>query len=630
MTAKKHKLIKRHPDPELQESANTSPSKKNPLEYLKAYGVFFITYFVYLLTVYPTVGTEDSGEFIVSAATLDIAHPPGYPLHTLIGYLFSVLVPFGNIGWRVNLLSAFFGAAAAAILYLLLRRLTKNWLLAVAGALFFAFNDIFWAQAIRTEVYTLSTFFFMLISYLLLVWDEKQQNKYLYWGAYLYGLSWTNSYPVMALAGPPIVIYVISRNWRVIKDIKLIIGTIFLFMAGLLVYAYLPLRTYLGPYDNPAYIQHTGLHTWESFMKFVNRAIYGGMVNTITAGAPQLAAAETQQLLPPWLLEIAGVAIGLIKKIIDGSTAGLLLYFKIILEQLIYFPVLFLIPGFFFMFREAKKYSVYIIACLIFYTCFQVAFVGINAEASPFTLHSNRPFYISAIIVVCIITFLGVEYIYRMLKNSRREIRLTTTILILIPVIPLFINFYGNNESGNYIAYDFNKNVLDSLPPNGNLISIGRDNHTFVLYYLKKIDHYRTDTNVEIYYYAGSPQKSYIDLKLKEKNASAIYFDLLPSRYIEIGFKPYKFLFKYGEDQYQTPPPEQFEQYKLRGMRPNMDYPNSRLIGLFYEKTALNYFASAEKVQEYFQKILNEMPMVSNFRYFINDYLRQTYQTGMF
>lgn len=69
--------------------------------------VFFSSFFVYLLTLYPTVGTEDSGELITSAATLDIAHPPGYPLYTLLGKLFTIIIPFGNIGWRVNLMSAF-------------------------------------------------------------------------------------------------------------------------------------------------------------------------------------------------------------------------------------------------------------------------------------------------------------------------------------------------------------------------------------------------------------------------------------------------------------------------------------------------------------------------------------------
>ena len=141
--------------------------------------VFFPTYFVYLLTVYPTVGTEDSGELIVSAAMLDIAHPPGYPLHTLLGKLFTILIPFGNIGWRVNLLSAFFGAATIALTYLLIKKLTKNDYISMAGALILGFSDIFWSQSIRTETYTLHTFTLIAIIYLLFRWHETEKPKFL-------------------------------------------------------------------------------------------------------------------------------------------------------------------------------------------------------------------------------------------------------------------------------------------------------------------------------------------------------------------------------------------------------------------------------------------------------------------
>jgi hypothetical protein len=40
---------------------------------------------LYLVTLAPDVLPADNGEFQLVAAVLGVAHPPGYPLHTLLG-----------------------------------------------------------------------------------------------------------------------------------------------------------------------------------------------------------------------------------------------------------------------------------------------------------------------------------------------------------------------------------------------------------------------------------------------------------------------------------------------------------------------------------------------------------------
>ncbi|MGB1597536.1 MAG: protein O-mannosyl-transferase family, partial [Promethearchaeia archaeon] len=42
---------------------------------------------VFAATQFPTVPGGDSGELIVAACSLGIPHPPGYPLHTMLGHL---------------------------------------------------------------------------------------------------------------------------------------------------------------------------------------------------------------------------------------------------------------------------------------------------------------------------------------------------------------------------------------------------------------------------------------------------------------------------------------------------------------------------------------------------------------
>src|SRR5215207_7572765 len=68
-------------------------------------GVALVTY---LLTLSPTVNFLDSGELITVGATGGIAHPPGYPLYTILGSAF-IHLPLGDPAWRLNMLSALFG-----------------------------------------------------------------------------------------------------------------------------------------------------------------------------------------------------------------------------------------------------------------------------------------------------------------------------------------------------------------------------------------------------------------------------------------------------------------------------------------------------------------------------------------
>src|SRR5205085_10837850 len=79
--------------------------------------IFAFTYLAalagYLLTFARTVTLVDSGELILTSAGLGVAHPPGTPLYTLLGHLFTKL-PWGSIAARVSFMSACFAALSAA------------------------------------------------------------------------------------------------------------------------------------------------------------------------------------------------------------------------------------------------------------------------------------------------------------------------------------------------------------------------------------------------------------------------------------------------------------------------------------------------------------------------------------
>src|SRR6202023_1915021 len=79
--------------------------------------VFVAALFLYSWTLAPTVTLTDSGELIVVAHGLGVAHPPGVPLWAILAHLAS-LVPLGNVAVRINFSSALFAALASAMLTL--------------------------------------------------------------------------------------------------------------------------------------------------------------------------------------------------------------------------------------------------------------------------------------------------------------------------------------------------------------------------------------------------------------------------------------------------------------------------------------------------------------------------------
>src|SRR6266478_6756311 len=79
--------------------------------------VFIASLVLYSYTLAPTVTLVDSGELIVAARSLGVAHPPGFPLYVLLAHL-ATLVSIGNLAVRVNFASALFAALASAVVAL--------------------------------------------------------------------------------------------------------------------------------------------------------------------------------------------------------------------------------------------------------------------------------------------------------------------------------------------------------------------------------------------------------------------------------------------------------------------------------------------------------------------------------
>ena len=84
---------------------------------------------VYVALCPPVPGMGDSSEFDLVLATNGVAHPTGYPLYTLFGHLFCVVLHALGAPWPLaaNLLSALGAAVAVGFLYALGVELVATW-----------------------------------------------------------------------------------------------------------------------------------------------------------------------------------------------------------------------------------------------------------------------------------------------------------------------------------------------------------------------------------------------------------------------------------------------------------------------------------------------------------------------
>lgn len=175
-----------------------------------AVAVFGAALAAYLRTLYPSVPGGDSGEFIVAASRLGVAHPPGYPLFTILGWL-SSLQPWGSIAWRVNALTATLGAGSAAVLCSAIWRLTASRAAAIVGAGIFAFSPLVWRYSIQAEVFTLNNLMLAILLWLTVRQSAEPSLKTFYLASLVLGLGLANHHTLILTGG----ILWLSIGWLV-------------------------------------------------------------------------------------------------------------------------------------------------------------------------------------------------------------------------------------------------------------------------------------------------------------------------------------------------------------------------------------------------------------------------------
>lgn len=154
--------------------AMSDATSRSKLDGLVALALGLAFFGLYLLTLCQTVFWYDSAEYVTAAVTLGIPHPPGYPLYTIIGHLFTWLPVEPAVA--VNAMSATFAAVAVALTYLVCRRLDLHRAPSTVGAATLGGGQLFWANAVVAEVYCPALAVVALVLYLLL--RARQQGRF--------------------------------------------------------------------------------------------------------------------------------------------------------------------------------------------------------------------------------------------------------------------------------------------------------------------------------------------------------------------------------------------------------------------------------------------------------------------
>ncbi len=211
---------------------------------------------LYRLTLCPTVYWYDSAEFSAHAVTLGVPHPPGYPLYTMVAHLFTWLP--GEPALGVNRMSLAFGVVSVVLLFALVRVLGGSLRAAVIGGATLASIRTFWANAVVAEVYT-PGLVMSLGALLLLVHANRDHWRRGVLLAGLVGGLGVGMHMSIATLGIGYAWLVLAFGLperiqpRMLRDavgdglgprLKLAAGAAGMAAAGLLVFAYVPLRKF--------------------------------------------------------------------------------------------------------------------------------------------------------------------------------------------------------------------------------------------------------------------------------------------------------------------------------------------------------------------------------------------------
>jgi len=191
-----------------------APIKVPPLfrkiDWLVLVITFAAVWTAYLLTLAPELTLEDCGELCTASFYAGIPHPPGYPFWAIYSWLWTVILPIGNVAWRVEVGESFAAAMACGLVGFMvsrgssmliegieeLKKTERHWenaicmVTGVVAGLMLGFDGFMWKESVvinRISLFDVP--WIMVVALCLLRWIyAPHQRRYLYIGMFFFGL----------------------------------------------------------------------------------------------------------------------------------------------------------------------------------------------------------------------------------------------------------------------------------------------------------------------------------------------------------------------------------------------------------------------------------------------------------
>jgi|GEM_PF-861002 len=222
---------------------------------------------VYGATAAPTVTGGDAGELLLVADQLAVAHPPGYPLYTLLAHLFAGL--FSTTLEGVHALSVLCGAGAVGVLYVAFVDVANHRPSSAAAALAFGGIGVVWQHATDAEVFALHHLLLAMLLWRTVRLVRLPSTRSAFGLAVVAGLSLSHHHTSVFWVGTAFVVAVqatLSHPDRRRLWTTALVGVV----VGLL-----PHLLFVATGDDVTLASHGAPSTWAGFVHHLLRRDYG-------------------------------------------------------------------------------------------------------------------------------------------------------------------------------------------------------------------------------------------------------------------------------------------------------------------------------------------------------------------
>jgi len=492
--------------------------------YLTAAAAALAAFALYVVTLAPTTAFWDASEYIATAHTVGIPHPPGNPLFVVLGKAWSLLLaPLGlSVAVRINLLAAATSAGATGFLYLVAHRVLRGFrggeifarLGAGAGAFLGATAFTVWNQSnVNEKVYTLSVLVIGVVSWLAIRWrdarHEPGSERYLLWIVFLLALGSTN-HLMSVLPAPAVLLLVVLSGIGPLLKRAFMGRAVLLVLLGLSFNFVLPVRAELDPVINE------GDPTCESFTGAAVAVFSMGR-----AGCEMLADNLTRrQYQPPPVTERKapfGAQLEMWWQYFEWQWARGVDPSELPWGPRLPLALLFLALGGVglwaawsrdrVIFTYLATLTATLTVALIFYLNFRYGYSLAPEVADP-AMHEVRErdyFFIAGFLLWGLLAGIGLAWIWNVMATwlgrgdameARPRLAAAAPVLVLA-FVPLILNWSWADRSGDHAAREWAYDLLISVEPYGVLFTNG-DNDTFPLWYLQEVEGVRRDVTVVV------------------------------------------------------------------------------------------------------------------------------------